>query len=111
MRPFANGLDGRRASGNEMTTAWPTSATSYQKNKNMTPTEPRFNRLLYVTCVIALISNCTSLGQELPTAKPEDVGVSSANVLVTMSQVAWDDTATLAWFAHYEKIAAEAIEK
>jgi CubicO group peptidase (beta-lactamase class C family) len=31
--------------------------------------------------------------------------------LVTMSQVVWDDKATPMWFAEYEKIAAEAIEK
>ena len=30
-------------------------------------------------------------------------------VLVTMSQLAWDDKATLGWFAQYEKIAAEAV--
>ena len=31
-------------------------------------------------------------------------------ILVTMSQVAWDDKATPAWFAQYEKIAAEAVK-
>ncbi len=32
-------------------------------------------------------------------------------ILVTMSQLAWDDKETPAWFAEYERIAAEAIEK
>jgi len=32
-------------------------------------------------------------------------------ILITMSQVAWDDKATPMWFAEYEKIAAESIEK
>lgn len=31
--------------------------------------------------------------------------------IVTMTQVGWDDKATPAWFAQYEKIAAEAIQK
>ena len=31
-------------------------------------------------------------------------------ILITMSQLSWDDKATLAWFAQYEKIAAEAIQ-
>jgi hypothetical protein len=30
-------------------------------------------------------------------------------ILVTMSQLAWDEEATPKWFAEYEKIAAEAI--
>ena len=28
-------------------------------------------------------------------------------ILITMSQLAWDDPATATWFAEYEKIAAE----
>lgn len=32
-------------------------------------------------------------------------------ILITMTQLAWDDKATPTWFAQYEKIAAEAIEK
>ena len=31
-------------------------------------------------------------------------------ILITMSQVAWDQKATAAWFARYERIAAEAIQ-
>lgn len=32
-------------------------------------------------------------------------------ILITMSQLAWDDKETPAWFAEYERFAAEAIEK
>ncbi len=32
-------------------------------------------------------------------------------IIVTMSQLAWDNETTPAWFAQYEKIAAEAIER
>jgi hypothetical protein len=32
-------------------------------------------------------------------------------ILITTSQVAWDDKATSAWFTQYEKIATEAVEK
>jgi CubicO group peptidase (beta-lactamase class C family) len=32
-------------------------------------------------------------------------------ILVTMSQVAWDENTTPAWFAEYERIAAEAIDE
>ncbi|MHB0960085.1 MAG: serine hydrolase domain-containing protein [Pirellulaceae bacterium] len=46
----------------------------------MTPTTLRFKRLFCVTCLLALISNCPSFGQELTTATPEEVGVSSAKV-------------------------------
>ena len=32
-------------------------------------------------------------------------------ILITMTQLVWDDKATPAWFAEYERIAAEAIQK
>ena len=32
-------------------------------------------------------------------------------ILITMSQVEWDDQVTPAWFAEYEKIAAESIRE
>jgi len=32
-------------------------------------------------------------------------------ILITMSQLAWDDNGTPAWFAEYSRLAAEAIEK
>jgi hypothetical protein len=32
-------------------------------------------------------------------------------ILITMSQLAWDEKSTPAWFAQYEKLAADAVEK